>query len=127
MQNSDKKRFKANIGISRQNARKVFGQRLKRDWYFAGKSIVMKQLPSYLRVALLAAVLASCQPTNNEKIEKDVQAGVALVDPAIEVSVADGVVTLSGTVKDSTTLTAAEAGVKEMKGVKSVINKLKVE
>ena len=100
----------------------------KKDWYFAVlKTMGMQQLNLYLRTALLALLLAACQPSNDGKIEKSVQSGVSLLDPNVQVSVADGVVTLRGAVKDSTTRSSVETGVKEMKGVKSVINQLTVK
>ena len=72
-------------------------------------------------------LLAACQPSNDAKIQQAVQTGVRILDSTIQVSVAGGVVTLSGAVKDSVTRNTAETSVKEINGVKSVINKLTVQ
>lgn len=82
---------------------------------------------SFCRSIMFCVLLASCQPSNDAKIGQDVQKGVRLLDSTIQVSVAEGVVTLSGAVKDSLTRNTVETSVKEMNGVKSVINKLTVQ
>ena len=82
---------------------------------------------NFCRTVLFFLLLAACQPTNDTKIEQDVQKGARLLDSTIQVNVAEGVVTLSGAVKDSLTRNTVETSVKEMNGVKSVINKLIVQ
>lgn len=72
-------------------------------------------------------LLVACQPSNDAKIQQAVQTGVRILDSTIQVSVTEGVVTLSGAVKDSVTRVTTETSVKEINGVKSVINKLTVQ
>ncbi len=86
----------------------------------------MKHAGGFILTAGLSFLL-SCQPSNDTKIEKDVQSAVTILDPAIQVGVADGVVTLTGAVKDSTAFNTAASTVKELKGVKSVINNMTVK
>lgn len=88
----------------------------------------MRTTPVNLLTTFCFFILAiSCQPTKDPKIEDSIKSGVNILDSSIQVSVEDGVVTLSGAVKDSTTKNAAESAVKEMKGVKSIINKMTVK
>ena len=75
---------------------------------------------------LLAFFLFSCAP-NDAKLTRNVQAGVIVLDSNIRVDVKDGVVTLSGMVMDESTRNAAESAVKEIKGVKSVVNNTTVK
>lgn len=82
---------------------------------------------NFCRTIAFFLLLAACQPSNDTRIEEDVQKGVRLLDSTIQVSVTGGVATLSGAVKDSLTRNTVETSVKEMNGVKSVINKLTVQ
>jgi osmotically-inducible protein OsmY len=91
-----------------------------------------------LAVALVCAFLATaCQPAFAQKpseddliydrvrqrlaSDRDVKGGAIIVD------VKDGVVTLSGKVREERQKTKAEHITKKVKGVKQVINKLQVE
>ncbi len=71
-------------------------------------------------VLLAAFVLAACGPKDAD-IRTGVDAALAAT-PAVTASVASGVVTLSGEFADEATRTATEAKVKDVKGVKSVVN-----
>ena len=87
----------------------------------------MQNHPANLvRAVCFSLLLLSCQPSNDAKIEQSVKSGVSILDPGIQVSVADGVVTLSGAVRDSTTKNAAATSIKEIKGVKAVINQITI-
>ena len=77
--------------------------------------------PIFAYVFLLVISLSSCTP-NDVKLTRNVQAGVIVLDSNIRVDVKDGVVTLSGMVMDESTRNAAESAVKEIRGVKSVVN-----
>ena len=84
----------------------------------------MKFTKSLLIAALALSVAAtSCKPK-----DADVKANVenTMKDNAdaanVQVSVVDGVATLSGEVKDAETQAALEAAAKDAKGVKSVVN-----
>jgi hyperosmotically inducible protein len=70
---------------------------------------------------MIAFLILSCAP-NDQKLARHVQAGVVVLDSNIRVDVKEGVVTLSGMVMDESTRNAAESAVKEIKGVRSVIN-----
>ena len=72
--------------------------------------------------AVIALIIAftSCAPK-----DADVQAAVQQKEaPGITVSVAEGVVTLGGTVADEAAKASAEEAAKGEKGVKSVVNNL---
>lgn len=73
----------------------------------------------------LSVILSSCGPDDN-KLTENVRSSISVLDPNIQVSVTKGVVTLSGEAKDETTKTSAENAVKEIKGVKSVVNNVTV-
>jgi hyperosmotically inducible protein len=73
-----------------------------------------------------AGVLAvSCGPKDAD-IDKQVTENIQSSAPGANVDVADGVVTLSGTVADESERAAAETAAKGTKGVKSVVNNLTV-
>lgn len=75
---------------------------------------------SVAAVITLSLALTGCAPK-----DADVQAAVQLKEvPGITVSVAAGVVTLSGTVADEAAKASAEEAAKGEKGVKSVVNNL---
>lgn len=88
---------------------------------------MQNKLAHGLRAAGFFLLLAACQPTDNNKIEQAVQSSVRILDSTVQVHVAEGVVTLSGAVKDSVTRNTLETSVKEINGVKSVINQLTVQ
>jgi hypothetical protein len=79
-----------------------------------------------LTAVLFSTLLISCGP-NDEKVTENVKSSVSILDPSIQVSVKDGVVTLSGQVADESTKNAAEGSIKEVKGVKSVVNNITVK
>jgi len=88
--------------------------------------ISKKFFPAGLIVSIcLSIALSSCGP-NDQKLAESVKTNVSVLDPNIQVTVAAGVVTLSGEVKDETTKNTAENAVKEIKGVKSVLNNISV-
>ena len=70
---------------------------------------------------LLSNFLYSCKP-GDSKIRENATATVRAIDPDVSVSVNDAVVTLSGTVKDEASQESLAAAVKDIKGVKSVVN-----
>lgn len=80
---------------------------------------------NWLWVAVIALLFASCKPSD-EKIAEAVKAKIGAVASTINVSVADGVATLTGEVKDEATKAAAETALQGIKGLKSVVNSLTV-
>ena len=74
---------------------------------------------------MIALLFASCKPSD-EKIAEAVKAKIGAVASTINVSVADGVATLTGEVKDDVTKAAAETALQGVKGLKSVVNSLTV-
>ncbi|MES2372110.1 MAG: BON domain-containing protein [Bacteroidota bacterium] len=78
--------------------------------------------------ALIVSVLffASCSGPKDPEINQSVTTDVQAVTPGITTDVKDGVVTLTGQVKDETTRTAAEDAAKKVSGVKSVVNNITV-
>lgn len=66
--------------------------------------------------------LTSCGPKDAD-IQKSLQEKAA---PGVTVTVKDGVVTLSGEVKEEAAKTAAEGITKDVKGVKSTVNNITV-
>ena len=75
---------------------------------------------SVAAVIALSIAFTSCAPK-----DADVQAAVQQKEaPGITVSVAEGVVTLGGTVADEAAKASAEEAAKGEKGVKSVVNNL---
>ncbi|HRE52073.1 MAG TPA: BON domain-containing protein [Flavitalea sp.] len=74
---------------------------------------------------VLAFFLVSCGPSD-EKVLTSVNAGLAAAGGQISAAVAKGVVTLNGECPDEACKTAAEAAVKSVKGVKSVVNNITV-
>ncbi len=68
--------------------------------------------------------LQACKP-KDEEIKVAVDAAIASVS-GVSASVAEGVVTLSGTVAAEDAKAAAEAAAKAVKGVKSIVNNISV-
>ncbi len=83
----------------------------------------MKKNIFFVMVAGLFA-LQSCKPKDAD-IQKEVDTAIVSVE-GITAQVADGVVTLTGTVASDMDKNAAEASAKEVKGVKSVNNMISV-
>ena len=78
---------------------------------------------NWLWIAVIALLFASCKPSD-EKIAEAVKAKIGAVASTVNVSVADGVATLTGEVKDDATKAAAETALQGIKGLKSVVNSL---
>jgi osmotically-inducible protein OsmY len=72
----------------------------------------------------IATVVAACGPKDADIRTAATQALAAV--PGATVDVANGVATISGQVADSAARTSAEAAVKGVKGVKSVVNNVTV-
>ena len=70
---------------------------------------------------LLSTLVYSCKP-DDSKIRENAATTVSAIDPGVSVAVNDAVVTLTGTVKDQATQESLAAAVKDVKGVKSVVN-----
>ena len=80
---------------------------------------------NWLWIAVIALLFASCKPSD-EKIAEAVKAKIGAVASTVNVSVADGVATLTGEVKDDATKAAAETALQGIKGLKSGVNSLTV-
>ena len=83
-----------------------------------------------LLTLVLTTFAADKPPVNDNYISDSVRAKLA-ADPvvkggAIEVAVKDGVVTLAGKVQDAKQKNKAESLAKKVKGVKSVVDNLKI-
>lgn len=76
-------------------------------------------------IAAIALFFAACKPSD-EKIAEEVRTKLTALSPAINATVSDGVATLTGEVTDEATKAAAETAIKDVKGVKSVVNNLTV-
>ncbi|ANH80855.1 hypothetical protein A8C56_07555 [Niabella ginsenosidivorans] len=78
--------------------------------------------------AAFVFALPACKGKSDADIKKDVDTKLA-TNPdfsGLTSDVKDGAVTITGTVKDDATKTAVDPAVKEVKGVKSVINEATV-
>lgn len=86
----------------------------------------MKRISRSLWVLFLLGTLAftGCKPKDAD-IQKNVATAIGAY-PGVQVTVTDGVATLSGEVADEATRAAAEAAAKGVKGVKSVTSNLTV-
>ena len=80
----------------------------------------------YLFSLIIVATLVSCSASDND-IATSVKSGLELIDSTIQVTVEDRVVTLSGEVDDESVKNAAESSIREVNGVQSVVNNLKVK
>lgn len=79
-----------------------------------------------LSLIMFSTFLFSCKQ-NDAKIMENASARATEVDPGVSVAVNDGVVTLTGTVKDQASKESVANAVKDVKGVKSVVNNTVVE
>ena len=70
---------------------------------------------------VFASLLYSCKASDS-KIQEAARVSATAIDPGVNVAVNDGVVTLTGQVKDQATQDALANSVKDVKGVKSVVN-----
>lgn len=86
----------------------------------------MKSISRSLWALLLLGALTftGCKPKDAD-IEKNVTTALGAY-PGVQVTVTDGVATLSGEVADDATRSAAETAAKGVKGVKSVNSKLTI-
>ena len=86
----------------------------------------MKRISRSLWVLFLLGTFAftGCKPKDSD-IQKNVATAIGAY-PGVQVTVTDGVATLSGDVADEATRAAAEAAAKGVKGVKSVTSNLTV-
>jgi nucleoid-associated protein YgaU len=80
-----------------------------------------------LCAALFITVLLAGCGTEDEKINAEVQTKVAAVAPGATATVKDGVVTLTGQVDSNSVKAQAEQAVREVKGVKNVVENLGVK
>lgn len=80
----------------------------------------------YLLPTLASLMLLSCT-TSDKELQQEVKSGLSILDSTITVTVNDGVVTLSGEVEDESVKNASESSLYEVKGVRSVINDLRVK
>jgi hyperosmotically inducible protein len=87
------------------------------------KRTLLKAMPGLVTVFLLSVMLSSCGVKDTD-IEKSIAAMPAL--SSITTTVKDGVVTLSGEVKEEAVKTSLETAVKSIKGVKSVQNNITI-
>jgi len=87
----------------------------------------MKNVNLFRNLLIITGLLfmvAACS-TSDASIAESVKSKVSTV-AGVSVDVKDGVVTLSGQVADDASKAAAEAALKDVKGVKSVVNNLTV-
>jgi len=75
----------------------------------------------FMVVLALSTLLSACT-ADDSKIQEAAKANATAIDPGVTVAVEKGVVTLSGQVKDQETQDALANSVKDVKGVKSVVN-----
>lgn len=87
----------------------------------------MKRVSSLLWAVIVLGLFAftGCKPKDAD-IEKSLSTALGAY-PGVQVTVADGVATLSGEVADDATKSAAETAAKSVKHVKSVTNNLTVK
>jgi osmotically-inducible protein OsmY len=84
-----------------------------------------KFITTLLFIVSSAAFTACKSKTDDATLKSEVTSNIA--NPSINVAVAYGVVTLSGTCPDDNCKTSSEAAAKNTKDVKSVINNINVE
>ena len=75
----------------------------------------------FMMVLALSTLLYACT-ADDSKIQEAAKANATAIDPGVTVAVDKGVVTLTGQVKDQETQDALANSVKDVKGVKSVVN-----
>lgn len=81
----------------------------------------------FLKRNLAVAMLTICTllfacTASDSKIQEAAKTSASAIDPGVTVTVNDGVATLTGQVKDQATQDALANSVKDVKGVKSVVN-----
>jgi osmotically-inducible protein OsmY len=88
--------------------------------------IIRKTFMQSLGLVLAAVLfLAACKPSD-AAIAESVKSKVAAVAEGVAIDVKEGVVTLSGQVKDDATKAAVESALAGIKGVKSVVNNVTI-
>jgi hypothetical protein len=91
----------------------------------------MRTVAAVFLLTMLAAWLAQAQPVSDDKIYDDVRLRLAgdrdVKGGALEVSVAQGVVTLRGKVRSEKVKQKAARLARKVKGVKKVVNELEIE
>lgn len=80
----------------------------------------------YVCALLTGVMLYSCKPSD-DKLQKAVETALTTANSAVNSTVKDGVVTLSGTVDSEEAKAAAEQAVKAVKDIKSVANNIEVK
>lgn len=85
-----------------------------------------KTIARTLGIALAVVVLFSACKPSDSAIAESVKSKVAAVAQGVAVDVKEGVVTLSGEVRDDATKAAVESALAGIKGVKSVVNNVTV-
>lgn len=80
---------------------------------------------SFFLAGLLALSMAACKPSDKD-IQKDVNEKLTSAAPGVNGQVHDGVVTLSGEVKEESIKANAATAVQGIKGVKSVDNQVTI-
>ncbi|AHF14851.1 BON domain-containing protein [Niabella soli] len=88
----------------------------------------MKRILTVIAFVAFVFALPSCKGKSDADIKQEVDAKLA-ANPefsSLSSDVKDGAVTISGTVKDDAVKTAIDSTVKEVKGVKSVVNNASV-
>ena len=77
----------------------------------------------FLTIAIfgLSIFLYSCKPSDS-KIREKASSTATAIDPGVSVEVREGVVTLSGKVRDQAAQDSLVDALKDIKGVKSVVN-----
>ncbi|HEX7754833.1 MAG TPA: BON domain-containing protein [Niabella sp.] len=84
----------------------------------------MKRILAMIAFVAFVFALPACKGKSDADIKKDVDAKLATNPDFSNLTsdVKDGAVTISGTVKDDATKTSVDPAVKEVKGVKTVVN-----
>jgi osmotically-inducible protein OsmY len=85
-----------------------------------------RSLLFYVSALLISVTLFSCKP-DDAKIQKQVETALTAIQSTVTPVVKDGVVTLTGTVESEEAKAAAEAALKALKDVKSVVNNVEVK
>jgi len=93
------------------------------------KKGILKLSVMLVSLVAMSVVIVSCKgKPKDSDIQKEVTEKIAAMPGAsgVTASVAEGIVTLSGTVKDEAEKMAIETTVKGLKGVKSVVNSITI-
>jgi osmotically-inducible protein OsmY len=88
--------------------------------------IIRKAIMKTLGIALAATLFFSACKPGDAAIAESAKSAVSAIAQGLGVDVKEGVVTLTGEVKDDATKAAVESALAGIKGVKSVVNNLTV-